>query len=92
NAALAVHGKQGHAAYPDLADNPLTRLVRLLAEAIGTELDRGSDWFAPSSLQVTSIDVGNAAANVIPGEAVCRLNIRFNDRHTGAALSGWLRD
>ncbi|MGL1204053.1 peptidase dimerization domain-containing protein, partial [Vibrio parahaemolyticus] len=47
----------------------------MLAEAIGTELDRGSDWFAPSSLQVTSIDVGNAAANVIPGEAVCRLNI-----------------
>ena len=59
---------------------------------IGTRLDEGTQWFEPSSLQVTSIDVGNPAANVIPARAEARLNIRFNDRHTGAALQAWLSE
>ena len=91
NAGIAVHGTQGHAAYPHRADNPVHRLLRALSALIATPLDVGSEWFEPSSLQVTSVDVGNPVTNVIPGSATARLNIRFNDRHTGAALEAWLR-
>ena len=91
NAALTVHGVQGHAAYPQKADNPVHRLVRALSALIAAPLDAGSDWFEPSSLQVTSVDVGNRATNVIPAAASARLNIRFNDLHTGAGLHAWLR-
>ncbi len=92
NAALTVLGRQGHSAYPERADNPVHRLVGALAELTGTRLDEGSARFAPSTLQVTSVDVGNAATNVIPGRAAARLNIRFNDRQTGEGLERWLRD
>jgi succinyl-diaminopimelate desuccinylase len=91
NAVIAVHGIQGHVAYPARADNPVHRLVRTLAALTAAPLDAGTEWFEPSSLQVTSIDVGNPATNVIPATARARLNIRFNDRHTGAALEAWLR-
>ena len=91
NAAITVHGIQGHAAYPQRADNPVHRLVRALAALTAAPLDAGSAWFEASSLQVTSIDVGNPATNVIPASASARLNIRFNELHTGAALSAWLR-
>jgi succinyl-diaminopimelate desuccinylase len=91
NADIAVHGTQGHAAYPQRADNPVHRLVRALSALTEARLDDGSEWFEPSSLQVTSVDVGNPATNVIPGLARARLNIRFNDRHTGASLEAWLR-
>ncbi len=91
NARITVHGVQGHSAYPQRADNPVHRLVAALAELTATSLDEGSDWFEPSSLQVTSIDVGNPASNVIPGQARAMLNIRFNDHHTAAALTDWLR-
>ena len=91
NARLVVHGTQGHAAYPHRADNPVHRLVRLLAALTAAPLDAGSEWFEPSTLQITSVDVGNPAANVVPASANARLNIRFNDLHTGAALREWLR-
>jgi len=91
NAAITVHGTQGHAAYPQRADNPVHRLMRALSALIAAPLDAGSEWFEPSSLQVTSVDVGNPATNVIPGSATARLNIRFNDRHSGEALEAWLR-
>ncbi|MBU6499757.1 MAG: succinyl-diaminopimelate desuccinylase [Rhodospirillales bacterium] len=91
NAAITVHGTQGHAAYPQRADNPVHRLIRALAALTAAPLDAGSEWFEPSTLQVTSIDVGNPATNVIPGVARAKLNIRFNDMHTGAGLSAWLR-
>ncbi len=91
NAAITVRGVQGHAAYPHRADNPVHRLVAALAELTRATLDEGTARFEPSSLQVTSVDVGNPAANVIPGEARARLNLRFNDRHTGASLAAWLR-
>ena len=91
NAAISVHGVQGHVAYPHRADNPVHRLVRALSALIAAPLDTGSEWFEPSSLQVTSVDVGNPATNVIPASATARLNIRFNDLHTGATLSAWLR-
>ncbi len=91
NAVITVHGVQGHVAYPARADNPVHRLLRALAALTATPLDEGTTWFEPSSLQVTSIDVGNPATNVIPATARARLNIRFNDAHTGAALEAWLR-
>ena len=89
-ARIAVHGRQGHSAYPQRADNPVHRLVRALAALTAAPLDAGTAWFEPSSLQVTSIDVGNPASNVIPACARAVLNIRFNDRHSGAALHAWL--
>jgi succinyl-diaminopimelate desuccinylase len=91
NARIVLHGTQGHVAYPQRADNPVHRLVRALSAVIAAPLDAGTDFFEPSSLQVTSIDVGNPASNVIPASAHAALNIRFNDRHTGAALEAWLR-
>jgi succinyl-diaminopimelate desuccinylase len=91
NAKLAVHGTQGHVAYPHRADNPVHRLVRAAAALTAAPLDAGTEFFEPSSLQFTSLDVGNTATNVIPAAARGALNIRFNDRHTGASLSAWLR-
>ena len=91
NARITVHGTQGHSAYPERADNPIHRLVGALAALIAAPLDSGTERFAPSTLQLTSIDVGNPAANVIPAAAAARLNIRFNDRHSGAALAARLR-
>lgn len=92
NAAITVRGVQGHAAYPQRADNPTHRLVRALAELTAEPPDAGTEWFEASTLQVTSIDVGNTATNVIPGHATARLNIRFNDRHTEASLTARLAD
>lgn len=91
NAHIVVEGVQGHVAYPHRADNPVHRLLTILAALQAHPLDNGSDWFEPSSLQVTSVDVGNPSTNVIPARAEARLNIRFNDLHTGAGLTGWLR-
>jgi len=90
-ARITVHGTQGHVAYPHRADNPVHRLVQALAALTSLPLDAGSDWFEPSSLQVTTVDVGNPTHNLIPARAEATLNIRFNDRHTGASLAGWLR-
>ena len=92
NATITVHGTQGHAAYPQRADNPVHRLIRAMNALIAAPLDDGSVWFEPSSLQITSADVGNLATNVIPGAATARLNIRFNDHHTGTELTRWLHD
>jgi succinyl-diaminopimelate desuccinylase len=91
NAAITVHGTQGHVAYPQRADNPVHRLIRIAVALTAAPLDAGNDWFQPSSLQFTSIDVGNPVTNVIPASASARLNIRFNSDHTGKALTAWLR-
>ncbi len=91
SATIAVPGRQGHVAYPHRADNPIPKLVAALAELASARRDEGSAWFEPSSLQITSVDVGNPAANVIPALATARLNIRFNDLHTGESLTRWLR-
>lgn len=92
NAVITMPGRQGHAAYPHLAENAVHKLVPVLAELTGKKLDEGSAFFEPSSLQITSVDVGNPVTNVIPGQAVAKLNIRFNDLHSGASLSAWLKD
>lgn len=86
NMWLTAKGAQGHVAYPHLADNPIPRLIALLAELDALVLDEGSDWFQPSNLEVTDLEVGNRATNVIPAEARARLSIRYNDHHTGQAL------
>ncbi len=90
-AKLTVYGTQGHSAYPHLADNPIMRLMKMLAAITDAPLDTGSAHFQASTVAVTTIDVGNAASNVIPGSAKAALNIRFNDLHTGAGLIAWLR-
>ncbi len=90
NATLTVHGTQGHAAYPQRADNPNHRLIDALSALCAHRLDEGTAHFEPSSLQITSIDVGNPATNVIPASAQARLNIRFNNRHTHATLVAWM--
>jgi succinyl-diaminopimelate desuccinylase len=86
NAVLTVFGTQGHAAYPERADNPLPRLVAMLADFEDGALDDGTPRFAPSRLSLTSIDVGNAVTNLIPGRAEARFNVRFNDLHTAGGL------
>ena len=86
NVWLEVEGKEGHVAYPHLADNPIPRLVALLAELDSLILDEGTDWFQPSNLEITDIEVGNPATNVIPARARARISIRFNDLHAGAGL------
>ena len=90
NAELTVNGEQGHAAYPQRADNPIPRLLRMLAALTATPLDAGSEHFEPSILTLTSIDVGNPVSNVIPAEARARFNIRFSDRHTAESSRAWL--
>jgi succinyl-diaminopimelate desuccinylase len=87
NLWLDVAGQEGHVAYPHLADNPVPRLVALLAELDALVLDQGTEWFQPSNLEITDITVGNPATNVIPPKASARVSIRFNDRHTGASLT-----
>src|SRR5579872_1125006 len=91
NAKITVHGTQGHVAYPHRADNPVHRLVRIATALTAAPLDAGNAWFQPTSLQFTSIDVGNPVTNVIPASASAMLNIRFNSDHSGKALSAWLR-
>jgi succinyl-diaminopimelate desuccinylase len=87
NIWIAVDGTQGHVAYPHLADNPLPRLVAILAELDALALDTGTAWFQPSNLEITEIAAPNRAHNVIPAEARARISIRFNDLHTGHSLS-----
>lgn len=87
---LTVHGVQGHSAYPHLADNPVHRLIEMLAAITREPLDGGTSHFQPSTLQVTSVDVGNPASNVIPATARAVFNIRFNDAHSTASLTRWL--
>lgn len=76
---LTVNGKQGHVGYPHLADNPIRGMVRLLAALDATPLDAGTEHFDPSNLEVTTLDVGNPATNVVPAQAKAVFNIRFND-------------
>jgi succinyl-diaminopimelate desuccinylase len=85
NGTLIVTGRQGHVAYPERADNPIRGLMALMA-ALQAPLDEGSEHFTPSHLEFTSVDVGNATVNLIPGEARARFNIRYNDRHSQTAL------
>ena len=92
NGWLTVTGEQGHTAYPHLADNAAHRIVALLNALMAAPLDQGSDHFQPSTLQISTIDIGNPTTNVIPGEAKATFNIRFNDLHSARSLTKWLHE
>ena len=83
---LYVDGVQGHVAYPHRAANPVPDISRLIVAISDEPLDHGSAEFQASNLEFTSVDVGNTANNVIPGEARAKFNIRYNDNHTQASL------
>ena len=86
NGRLVVRGKQGHAAYPQLANNPLRGMTRVCAALNALRLDEGTDVFTPSNLEIVAVETGNPAYNVIPASAETRLNVRYNDRHSAASL------
>jgi succinyl-diaminopimelate desuccinylase len=83
---VQVNGVQGHAAYPHLADNPVRGLIDLLTALLETPFDEGTADFQPTNLEVTSIDVGNPATNVIPANATASFNVRFNDTWNGDTM------
>jgi succinyl-diaminopimelate desuccinylase len=89
--AITVSGKQGHVGYPHLADNPVHHIVRLVTALKATPLDAGTAHFDASNLEVTSIDTGNPAVNVIPAAARAQFNIRFNDLWTPQTLADEIR-
>lgn len=91
-ARIDVDGVQGHTAYPQHADNPIHRLARIVADLTAAPLDAGTERFEPSTLQVSTFDVGNPTSNVIPARASATLNIRFNTQHDAASLTDWLTD
>ena len=88
---LTVYGTQGHTAYPHLADNPLSRMVKMLGPLSEEKLDEGTQYFPPSTVAIAAIDTGNTASNVIPNQATATFNIRFNDSKTGQEIEDWLR-
>jgi succinyl-diaminopimelate desuccinylase len=88
---LTVSGTQGHVAYPKQTVNPIRDLVKLLAALEATPLDAGTAHFDPSNLEITTVDVGNPASNVVPAEARATINVRFNDAWTPATLEAELR-
>ena len=89
---FTAEGVQGHSAYPHRAKNPMSALVKLMARLEQAPLDAGTDHFDASTLAITTIDCGNLATNVIPAKGRATVNIRFNDAHSGASLTQWLRD
>ncbi len=84
---LVVHGRQGHVGYPHLADNPVPRMVAILAALKASTLDAGTEHFDASNLEVTTVDTDNPATNVIPAKVSATFNIRFNDLWTPASLA-----
>jgi len=92
NSWITVEGTQGHVAYPHRAANPVPVLIDILSRLQARVLDDGYEGFQPSNLEVTTIDVGNTATNIIPREAKARLNIRFNPAHKGAELEAWIAE
>ena len=91
SAWFTVTGRQGHSAYPHRALNPMPAMARLMDRLASHTLDEGTEHFDASTLAVVTIDTGNPATNVIPAQTRATVNIRFNDTHSGASLSDWLR-
>ena len=92
NCALTVIGCQGHVAYPHLANNPVPALFAMLAPVNSAELDGGTDYFGPSTAEVTALNITDSAINVIPNQATAQFNIRFNTEHSADSLQGWLNE
>lgn len=91
SAFFTITGVQGHSAYPHRAKNPLPAMARLMDRLASHTLDTGTEHFDASTLAVVTIDTGNTATNVIPGQCKATVNIRFNDTHSGDSLTKWLR-
>lgn len=89
---LTIHGRQGHVAYPHLADNPIERFAPVLAELYEKVLDDGNEFFPPSSLQFVQIESGAGAPNVIPGSLSARFNIRYSTVWTHESLQAFIED
>jgi succinyl-diaminopimelate desuccinylase len=89
---VTVHGRQGHVAYPHLADNPVRGLVALTGALMHPPFDEGTRDFQPSNLEVTTVDVGNPSTNVIPAKASASFNIRFNDTWDAERLQAEIHD
>lgn len=83
---ITVKGKQGHVAYQHKADNPLPRLIKLLNVLAEYNFDQGNEFFDATNLEITTIDVGNPAGNVIPANGKAAFNIRFNDNWSSESL------
>ncbi len=92
NFRITVAGVQGHVGYPQKARNPIPVLAEIVTQLAGHKLDKGTDHFDASTLAFTTIDTGNDATNVIPGEVRAGFNIRFNNRHTPESLINWVSD
>jgi len=92
NFQIVVKGVQGHVGYPQKAVNPIPALAQVVTQLSSHKLDKGNEHFDPSTIAFTTLDVGNAATNVIPGEARAGFNIRFNDKHTPESLTNWVND
>ena len=88
---ITVEGKQGHVAYPERADNPVPKLIKLLSVLEAHVIDEGMTDFQPSNLEIVTVDVGNPVMNVIPARATAKFNVRFNAQHSCASLSEHLR-
>ena len=88
---LTVTGVQGHTAYPHLAENPLSKLIKMLEPLAEEQLDQGTEYFPPTTVAISSIDTGNSATNVIPQKVTASFNIRFNDSRTAEDIEEWLR-
>lgn len=88
---IVVHGVQGHAAYPQRADNPVPKLAEFITRLMGTRIDEGTRHFEPSNAQVTVVSVPNTAPNVIPAFAKATFNIRYNDIWRRATIEEWVR-
>ncbi len=91
NCKLKIFGKQGHVAYPNLSCNPARQIVNILYRLQNEEIDTGTEYFQPSNLEVTSIDVGNDAHNVIPSIAKAMFNVRFNDSRPVSEIKNWIQ-
>lgn len=83
---LVVRGTQGHVAYPQFADNPVHRAAPAVADLINTEWDTGNDYFPPTSFQITRVETGEGAVNVVPGSMAVDFNFRFSTAVTEAQL------
>jgi len=90
NGAIRVRGSQGHVAYPERFSNPITPLIAILGALKAKPLDQGNEFFGPSNLEITTVDVGNPATNVTPEIASAKFNIRFNTEHTSDSLKAWI--
>lgn len=92
NGFITQHGTQGHVAYPQHADNPVPKLVKMLHALSNIKLDDGTEHFQPSNLEITTVDTNNPTTNLIPNSARAGFNVRFNDLHTPDSLSADLRE